>query len=95
MPPSLPVQVGTLAGSTPVIVDIGGGGLSTQPIVSVELLESYSTLCPPGMPTRVGFEGAEVIKGRDVPRTYPSGTILGLYAYEANVLLDLGAAELS
>jgi hypothetical protein len=57
--------------------------------VTVTLSYAYARSAPAGAPTPPAFTGA---KGGDYPRTFASGTVLKLHAYEAAALKAAGCA---
>lgn len=58
----------------------------------VTLSANYSTLCPPGVPTRPAFTGAAP-GTLDFPKTVLSGTVLTLLKGEADALVAAGKAS--
>jgi hypothetical protein len=85
--PSL-VAHGT-AGGTAINVDLSR--LEHAAPVKVQLTASYSTLHPPGAPTRPSMTGCPA-SGLDFPKTVNSGQVLSLLAAEAAALVAAGKA---
>lgn len=83
------VQHGT-AGGTAINVDLTR--LDHSVPVKVLLSASYTTVHPPGIPSRPSMTGCAVAN-LDYPRTIANGTTLSLLKHEADALVAAGKAS--
>jgi hypothetical protein len=87
----VPVTLGYVFGSTPVIADLRRLDIGFD--VTVQLLTDYAMLDPVGYPYRLGLTGV-VYTDVQFPRTLTARTIVRLLKQEADALIALDAAEL-
>lgn len=79
------------AGGTDINVDLTMN-TAIKTTRTVTLSANYTTLCPPGAPTRPCFTGAAPAN-LDFPKTILSGTVLTLLKGEADALVAAGKAS--
>ncbi|MEA2757312.1 MAG: hypothetical protein QOJ54_3601 [Aliidongia sp.] len=83
------IRFGTVGGQ-PILGD--SSFIDPVRTVQVRLLADYAAECLDSWPTRPGLCGGPKV---DFPRTYPAGTILGLFSCESDALIAAGAAVLA